>query len=120
MSLELRFLGGAIIFSHFLARANELENNVWTESLGRPGETRAGHMRCARAADSTLRQAVRGPGTPLPLPHTPWPTVLEVEVKRPPCLLPSRTIPLGENTHSVTPLSDSQVEHFFPVDRKGN
>lgn len=47
-------------------------------------------------------------------------TVLEAEVKRPPGLTPSRTMRLGEDAHSVTPLNDSQAEHFFPMDRKGN
>lgn len=47
-------------------------------------------------------------------------TVLEAEVKRPPGLMPSRTMRLGEDAHSVTPLNDSQAEHFFPMDGKGN
>lgn len=71
----------AIIFSHFLARTNELENTVWTESLGRPGETQAGHVCGARSADGALQQAVKGPDTPLPLLHTPGPRYLRLKSK---------------------------------------
>lgn len=60
----------------------------------------------ATYADSTLSWAVRDPSTPLPLLNTSSPQYLRLEVKRPPCLMPSRTIPLGEDAHSLTPLSE--------------